>query len=80
MEAGPSAEVATTGGPEEVPDLSGITNTFLYNKLRATPPKLGSGSLGESCCTCSPWLGGLRPGVVLIRHNASTVPERNGSK
>ena len=54
---------------------------IISDKFLSTPLKTGIGYLGrESCHTCSPWLGGCGPGVVVIRLNSSTVPERNESK
>ena len=56
-------------------------SNIISDKFLVTPLKTGSGSLGgESCDPCSPWFGVFGPGVVLIRLNALTVPERNEYK
>ena len=68
-------DTATPGG------YANADSDIFFDKFLVTPLTTGSRyPCGESCDPFSPWLGGFGPGVVLIRLNASTVPERNEYK
>ena len=68
-------DAATPGGSATA------ESDIIYDKFILTPIKNRSGSLGGySCYPCYTWIGGVGPGVVLIRLNALTFPERNESK